>query len=208
MEWRLVLSDQRPEVLEPWRLQFAEIPEAEVLAADPLEAPGDALLVPGNSFGFLDRGFELRVVDAYGFEVQDALRAKIRSAFFGEILVGQAVVVETPKAPRPIVYAPLWRIPSRLEGTVNVYLAVRGALLALGREGAGEGAKRLVVPALGIGPPGELHPGVSARQARYAYEVVAGRRGFGDKNLSQIARRQKKLQSIPGSLRGEDAADS
>lgn len=207
-EWQLVLCDKRPEVLQAWRLQFAELPGNEIVEGDPLEAPGDAILLPGNSFGFLDVGLELKVVESWGFCVQDALRKRIREEFFGELLVGQAIALGPPEVPRSLVYAPVWRVPSSLEGTVNVYLAVRGALLALRGESRGGSPRRLVVPAIGIGPPGSLHPGISARQTRYAFEVVCGLRGFGDKNLSQVARRHKKLQSVPGSLRSEDTEEA
>ncbi len=207
-DWRLVLCDERPEVLEAWRLQFAEVPGTEIVEGDPLAAAADALLLPGNSFGFLDVGLELEVFETYGIAVQDALRKKIREDFFGELLVGQAIALGPPDAPRALVYAPVWRVPCPLEGTANVYLAVRGALLALRGGTPGGTPKRLVVPAIGVGPPGGLHPGISARQTRYAYEVVCGLRGFGDKNLSQAARRHKKLLSVPGSLRREDSEEA
>jgi O-acetyl-ADP-ribose deacetylase (regulator of RNase III) len=204
-----------PEVTRAWSAQFVELPDVEVRSADILEVEAGALLLPGNSFGFLDSGLELQVVERFGFEVQDRLRQRIRRDFAGELLVGQAIPLELPSLPWRVAYAPIWRTPGSLEGTVNVHLALRGAMLALeaaARAAAPEGSSDsqgpplvLACPALGCGPPGELHPAISARQLRYAYEVCAGHRGLGDKNLSQLARRQKKLQSLPGSVLRESS---
>ena len=50
-----------------------------------------------------------------------------------------------------------------------------------------------------------MHPLISARQIRHAYEQATGLRGFGDKNLSQLARREAKLRSLPASARDEES---
>ena len=196
MSLKLLLCDQDPQVLDAWKLQFAKRPEVNILEGDPLETPADALLLPGNSFGFLDRGIGLRAVETFGWEIQDELRDRIRRDFAGELLVGQAIVVRLPSV-RPIVYAPIWRTPQALTGTVNVFLAVRGAFLALGADPTwGEGGV-VAAPGMGVGAPGELDAKISARQIRYAYEMATEQRGLGDKNLTQLTRRQHKLQSVP-----------
>jgi O-acetyl-ADP-ribose deacetylase (regulator of RNase III) len=194
----MLLCDQEPDILAAWREQFARWPEVEIVEGDPLRAGAEALLLPGNSFGFLDGGLELRAVETFGWGLQDELRRRVRTEFDGEILVGQATVLRLGDLPRPVVYAPIWRTPASLVGTVNVFLAVRGALLAASKASEPAPIPRLVVPALGVAAPGELDPRTSARQIRYAYEMALGHRGLGDKNLSQLARRQRKLQSVPG----------
>jgi hypothetical protein len=87
-------------------------------------------------------------------------------------------------------------------GTVNAYLALRAALLAIRRLRSAAGAPNiasLAVPGLCTGAGG-MNPHVSARQLRYAFEVSTGKRGFGDKNLSQLTRREAKMKALPGSL--------
>ena len=204
MAVKLILSDPSEQVVEAWKAQFVKWPEVEVRSEDILQTQADAFLLPGSSFGFLDRGLELRVVETYGWEVQDQLRATIRGEFEGELLVGQALVLRVPSMPRPLVYAPLWRTPRSLDGTVHVFLALRGAFLAIKRDAARPAIETLAVPAVGVAPPASLDPRISARQIRHAYEMAAGHRGLGDKNLSQITRREHKLQSIPGAGKEED----
>src|SRR5688572_8340629 len=177
-EPRLVLVDRDPAVLEAWRYQFARWQEVEVREGRLLDTDDAALLLPGNSFGFLDTGLELEVVEALGPEIEEEIRSRIRKEHHGELLVGQALVVKPPRGGRTVVYAPIWRTPRRLQGTVQPYLCLRGALLEVIRAGAG--LPSLAVPALTGFERGDLDPRIMARQCRYAYEVVTGRRGTGD----------------------------
>jgi len=200
---KLVLCDQDPAVVEAWKLQFLKRPEVEILTEDPITTSADALLLPGNSFGFLAGGLELRTIEQYGWEIQDELRDTILTDFDGELLVGQAVILRKESLPWALVYAPVWRTPAPLEGSVNVFLAARAAFLALSKDEASPPDTTLAIPALGVGDPGQLAPAVSARQVRYAYEMATGLRGPGAKNLSQCTRRQRKLQALPGANRTE-----
>jgi len=199
---KLILCDQNPATLDAWRSQFQKRPEVEVRSEDILETAADAIVVPGNSFGFLDSGLGLRVSNAYGWGIQDEIRRRIDEDLDGELLVGEALVLRQPAFPRAIVYAPIWRTPRRLEGTVNVFLAVRGALLAVAKDAAPPPLEAVALPPLGL-DEGEIHPHTSARQIRYAYEIVTGQRGRRVKNLSQQTRRERKLVSVPkGALEG------
>ena len=54
----------------------------------------------------------------------------------------------------------------------------------------------LLVPGLCTGAGG-MHPRISARQIRYAFEEVFGLREPADHNLSRMARREKKMRSMP-----------
>jgi O-acetyl-ADP-ribose deacetylase (regulator of RNase III) len=207
MKTRVVLCDRRRDVVEAWEAQFAELPEVERHQGDVFLSEAAALVLPGNSFGFLDRGLELQLCERFGWEVQDRLRELIRSRHHGELLVGQAAALPleadregTPRY-RWLIYAPVRRTPQRITGTLNAYLAARAAfLLAAGAEAPIE---RMIVPGLGTGEEGLL-PLISARQVRYAYELASGKRGPGDKNLTQLMRRERKLKSLPRQARGEE----
>ena len=204
MNLKLTLSDADTKIVDAWKSQFGRLPEVEIRTEDLLQVPADAFLLPGNSFGFLDSGLELRIVETFGWEVQDEIRKKIRTEFDGELLVGQAVILRLPSLPRALVYAPIWRTPRPLAHTVNVFLAMRGAFIAIKKDAT---LQSLVVPGMGATGPHGIDPRISARQIRYAYEMANGQRGLGDKNLSQLHRREKKLQAIPGAEK-EDADEA
>jgi hypothetical protein len=85
-----------------------------------------------------------------------------------------------------------------VKDSVNAYLAGRAAFAAL-RDFQGPGGERiasLACPGLCTGE-GKMHPLVSARQLRYAYEEALGLREVVMDNLSRLARREKKLKEIP-----------
>lgn len=203
---KLILCDKSQEIRDAWKGQFWKRPEVEIREADPLDTTAGALLVPGNSFGFLDSGLALRVMETAGWELEAQVRERIRRDHDGELFVGQALLLEVPALPRPIVYAPIWRTTCRPGPSVNAFLAMRGALLALRKGECSKHVESLAVPALGIAVPAlgiaGLDPRVSARQIRYAYEIASGVRGPADKNLSQQMRRERKLERLPGV--GED----
>ncbi len=206
------LIDRRSDVVAAWNYQFEDIePAPDVLQGDVFEVSADALILPGNAFGFLDRGLEMEVCEHWGFEVQDLIRDTVRGEFHGELLVGQAARIPLERdGYRYLIYVAQSRTPGRLEGTLGAYLAARGALAAV-RDAPQGTISSVVLPGIGTGKAG-LHPAVSARQVRYAYEIHAGLRGFGDKNLTQLARRQHKLLSLPKPLReiaaeGENASN-
>ena len=225
LEIELILADTNPEALEAWRHQFAprfteippvespdaespasEIPSVEICDCDFLEVDADALIVPGNSFGFLDSGVELRVSERLGMELQDRLRNRIRAEFSAELLVGQALIVDLSPSEPAIIYVPIWRTPQDIETTVNVFLAAKGAFQALSDSNRPT-LKRIAVPAMGIGVPGRMDPFISARQFRYAYEIAIKKRSRGGKNLTRLIRRERKMKTVPGTAAPDDVSD-
>ena len=196
-EIRVVLCDRNEAVVSAWREQFDECPEVVCQQGDILEADAQALALPGNAFGFLDRGLGLQVCERFSWELQNTLRETIRTRFHGELLVGQATFTPLEGSFDHLLYTCIYRTPQSTGETINAFLAARGVFLALGDPEAPE-VKSIALPGFGTGSGG-LHPLISARQVRYAYEIFSGRRGLGDKNLSQLARRERKLRSFPRS---------
>ncbi len=229
LEIKLVLADTNPDALEAWRHQFApkftesppaessdvespdgespalELPSVEIHDCDFLDVDADALIVPGNSFGFLDGGVELRVSERLGMELQDRLRGRIRADFSGELLVGQALIEDLIPSEPAIIYTPLWRTPQDIETTVNVFLAAKSAFQALADTNST--LKRIAAPAMGIGVPGHMDPFISARQFRYAYEIAIKRRSRGGKNLTRLIRRERKMKTAPNTATEEAVSD-
>jgi O-acetyl-ADP-ribose deacetylase (regulator of RNase III) len=204
---KLVLCDNDPAVVAAWRSQFERHPQVEVIERSILEAEADAVVSPGNSFGFMDGGLALKFCEKFGFGIQEEARRAVRERFRGEMLVGQAEVLPTGGSPAHLIYAPVQRTGGSIADTVNVYLAFRAALAAVeefNRIRGGEPIGKVACPGLGI-LAGGLHPLVSARQMRYAFEEASGLRKKGDLNLSKLARREKKLKEMPGSVESEEA---
>lgn len=177
---KIILCDLRPALAACWRTRFDGLDDVEVQQGSIFEVNCDAIVSPANSFGFMDGGLDLAISEFLGWHVQDRLQAKIRDRHHGELLVGQAEIVQTDHERIPhLIAAPTMRVPMILGATMNPYLAMRAVLLLVlhGRLEDGRAVSDVVrtvaVPGLGTGV-GKVPSGICARQMRAAYDAVVG----------------------------------
>lgn len=173
---RLSLCDTSEDVARALAAAFAGVAAAEVLRGNLLDVGCDAIPSPANSFGDMGGGIDKHIDDLSGGEAQRAVCAVIAEQFLGELPVGMAVVVEVPARRFPlIVAAPTMRTPGNVAGTINAYLAMRAALVAvLHHNASGRRITRhLAVPGLCTGVGG-MPFGEAAQQMRAAYDNVIG----------------------------------
>lgn len=133
----------------------------------------DAIVSPANSFGDMGGGIDLAYLRHFPHGLEARLQDAIRADCFGELPVGQALVVATADAAIPwMICAPTMRVPAAIAGTLNVYVAFRAALVAALRHAAG--IDSLLSPGMGTGV-GAMPPQRAARQMRAAWDaIVAG----------------------------------
>lgn len=89
------------------------------------------VVVDGNSFVLSNYHDPVLLQDMpNGASMDGVLRQIIGTSYFGELHVGQALIVETPVEDRKyLVYAPTRRVPSNdISDTTNAYFAFRAAL--------------------------------------------------------------------------------
>jgi O-acetyl-ADP-ribose deacetylase (regulator of RNase III) len=116
------------------------------------------------------------------------LRELLAERHFGELPVGQAVVVPTGHESIPfLVSAPTMRVPSSISRTVNVYLAFRAALIAVIAHNGADGPPigSLLVPGLGTGV-GDMPPARAARQMKLAYRTIIKGDARKERNVGAI----------------------
>lgn len=175
---RLSLGDLSPAVARALADAFADADEVEVVEGNLLGLDCDAVVSPANSFGDMGGGIDKAIDDFHGGKAQDAVRAAISERFFGELPVGMALVVELPAPRLPfVVAAPTMRVAGAVAGTINAYLSMRAALVAvlLHNSGGGRPIRGLAVPGLCTGVGG-MDPAEAAEQMRAAYDSVVGGR--------------------------------
>ena len=154
----------------------SDLTAVEILHGDLLRVRCDALVSPANSFGDMSGGVDKRIDDHFHGEAQRAAVEAIRTEFLGELPVGAALVVPLPHPRAPLlVVAPTMRVPGNVANTLNAYLAMRAALVAVTRHSQHSERKitRLAVPGLCTGVGG-MTPGLSALQMRAAYDAIVG----------------------------------
>jgi O-acetyl-ADP-ribose deacetylase (regulator of RNase III) len=151
---KLYLRDRNEALTKEWEKYFEEEEDVHVSCGD-IFAPGehmgvDAIVSPANSFGFMDGGIDYIYSEFFGWRMSDELRVLIHQNHYGELLVGDAQVVDirNTKSNTPIPYlicAPTMRTPVDVSKTVNAYLALRGTL----REAKKHEINSILCPGLG-----------------------------------------------------------
>jgi len=129
---RLILVDRTPRMAAAWRDAFAEDNRVEVHEDDYFVHSADAMVSPANSFGIMDGGLDLAIRNELGLRVQQRVQRRIVEAHHGELPVGAAEIVSTDDVRWPwLIAAPTMRAPELVGNTLNAYLALRAALLAI-----------------------------------------------------------------------------
>ena len=106
-----------------------DVPQIEVFRGDILDSGCDVVVSPANSFGFMDGGVDLLFSRYFGWGVQAELQQKLQKRPLGELLVGEALAVETNDVDIPyLISAPTMRVPDVI-GFENISLACRAAII-------------------------------------------------------------------------------
>lgn len=145
---KLLVCDRNEEFIQ--QLNFLNNdPDLFAKHGDILSEPADAFVSPANSFGHMDGGIDLYYTECFGWHLQERLQKKIKETCnFNELLVGQAISIETDNANFPImISAPTMRMPEKGIPVYNVFLSARAAIYkALELK-----LNKIVMPGMGTG---------------------------------------------------------
>ena len=136
---KIYLRDKNSQMTEAWNHYFADNENFHISCGgifdsgifDSTEHMNcEGIVSPANSFGFMDGGIDYVYSEYFGWEMSEELRRIIHCSHDGELLVGNAAVVEIGNGFKYLISAPTMRVPMNIANTVNVYLAFRAALTA------------------------------------------------------------------------------
>lgn len=178
----LILTAVEKSLADAWEKFCGDLDFVTVHQGSILDLTCDALVSPANSFGFMDGGIDALYLNHFGAEVQRRVRQLIFTYHHGELLVGQADVVETGDHKIPfLITAPTMRVPMNLADTVNPYLAARAIFLlvsygvfssgAFSGEKIADHIKTIALPGLATGV-GKVGYNTCAHQVRAAINDV------------------------------------
>ncbi|MBW8685235.1 macro domain-containing protein [Chitinophaga rhizophila] len=173
---KYILIDTNPKLVDAWREFFAAAPDVTIMEGDITQLSVDAVVSPANSFGFMDGSLDYALSERLGWHLEKELQAKIKASPEGELLIGQALVLETGDQQIPyLISAPTMRIPTNfnIDTSVNAYLAMKALLIAANRHNS---IQSVAIPGLCTGV-GRMPPVIAAKQMFYAYEeIVSGKK--------------------------------
>ncbi|WP_086932856.1 macro domain-containing protein [Agarilytica rhodophyticola] len=159
-----------------WKKYFDRVEGVEIIDGDILKEKADAIVSPANSFGYMDGGLDLKYSKYFGWDLETKVRDVLEKEHFGELPVGNAIVVNTGRQDIPfLVSAPTMRVPSDVSETVNAYLAFKAVIQSCLLHNKGNTLKinTVLCPGLGTGE-GKLPAEKCAKQMYVAYQTVLG----------------------------------
>jgi O-acetyl-ADP-ribose deacetylase (regulator of RNase III) len=175
---QIILSAVENSLADAWEKFCGDLDFVSIHRGSILDLYCDAVISPANSYGFMDGGIDGLYLDYFGREIQARVRRQIYDHHRGELVVGNADIVETgdPKIPFLII-APTMRVPMVLYDSVNPYLAARAIFLLVSSgiflSGTYQGKKiegkvqTIAIPGLGTGV-GKVGYNTCAHQVRQA----------------------------------------
>ena len=108
----------------------------------------DAIVSAANSFGIMDGGSDLAIVNMLGSAIARRVKENVERFYNSELPVGSAFSLEINHPQyKWIIIAPTMRVPKNIANTDNVYQAMRAIL----RQMKEHGIKDVVMPILGTG---------------------------------------------------------
>ena len=179
---RLVLCAIESPLANAWEKFCGDLDFVTIHRGSILDVTCDAVVSPANSFGFMDGGIDAIYLDHFGPEIQLRVRRQIYDHHNGELIVGNADIVETGDTEIPfLIVAPTMRVPMVLRDSVNAYLAARAVFLLLAKgcfvSGQYKGNKvadhvpTVALPGLGTGV-GKIGFNTCAHQVRTAINDI------------------------------------
>lgn len=166
----LILCDYNPILCTEWEKNFKNEPKVQIVCGDfksVLEY--DCIVSPANSFGIMDGGFDLALVNYFGNELMKRVQDKIGAEYAGEQPVGTCLIVETGNKKHPyLAHTPTMRIPRIIREYDTVYNAMRAMLLTVRKH---SDIKTVLCTGLGMAT-GKVPATIAARQMYLAYKSI------------------------------------
>lgn len=169
------ICDSKKELCEILAKKFEHENLIEIINGDIFKEKSDAIISPANSFGDMGGGIDKLIDNYYYNEAQEKVINQIRTTHFGELPVGNAVILNMKsKNFKYLIVSPTMRIPGRLrKDTINIYLSMRAILVEVLKfnEQNKDEIKRIILPGLGTGIGGLSYEECS-NQMYKAYENI------------------------------------
>src|SRR5688572_23643489 len=168
---KIILCGLDHKLLQAWRQFFSDEKEVSIVEADITTLECSAVVSPANSFGFMDGGLDYALSERFGWDLEKKLQKQIKELPEGELLVGQAILMETGDAEIPfLISAPTMRVPTNfnIDTSVNAYLAMKAILIKAKNDNR---ISSVAIPGLCTGV-GRMQPMIAARQMFQAYKEI------------------------------------
>lgn len=169
---KIILVAPNAELCKNWEIYFQNLPNIEIVQGYFQNLPEfDCMVSAANSFGLMDGGVDLSIIDFFGQKLMGQVQHCIIQEYLGEQPVGTSLIVETQHPKHPfIAHTPTMRLPMPISHTDNVYVAMWAMLLAVRKHNRHHAIPIEVVACPGLGTAtGKMSFEEAAKQMAFAY---------------------------------------
>ncbi len=170
---QLILVDPKPAQCDAWKACFENLPNVQIVRGYFEQLPEfDCIVSAANSFGLMDGGIDLAIVQFFGRQVEKKVQRHILDHYLGEQPIGTSFIIETGHEHHPfLAHTPTMRSPMTVQYTDYPYLAMWALLLSVRQHNQQNDKKitTIACPGLGTGT-GRVAPNEAARQMAAAYQ--------------------------------------
>lgn len=168
---KLILCDTNKVLCQQWNKYFCKIKDVTIVNDTFTNLQEfDCIVSPANSFGLMDGGFDLALINYFGYVLMQNIQKQIIADYAGEQPVGTSIIVETGNKKHPYcAHTPTMRVPQVIKGYDTVYNAMRAMLLAVSKH---KDITSVLCPGLGTAT-GQVPIEIAAKQMYLAYENIA-----------------------------------
>ena len=169
----IYLLDTNKNMVKAWNKAFKEDKEIKVVEDNFIHFMNTndvkCIVSPANSYGIMNGGYDLAIIDYFGESLQKEVQKKIKQDFYGEQPIGTAISVNIPgsKTNQVLIHVPTMQTPKPVKDDNIVYQCMRVALM----EALKLKVKSIAIPAFG-GGTGNLSANVIAKRMEEAYEQI------------------------------------
>ena len=170
---KIILVDRKQDLCRAWQEEFQNLPNIEIVQGHFEKIlKFDCMVSSANSFGMMDGGVDLDIVNFFGQTVMDNIQSLILRDYLGEQPVGTSIILETGHPEHPfIAHTPTMRVPMPIAHTDHVYSAMWAMLLAVHHHNQTANQKINIVACPGFGTStGKMPYAEAALQMAMAYK--------------------------------------
>lgn len=184
------LVDRSQDMCDAWTTEFMYCDDVIIYCDDFFSPETDCIVSPANSFGFMSGGLDGVITKVLGPQIEKKVQDRIANTSIKELLVGDAIIVETDNEKIPYcISAPTMRVSMAIDNTVNVYLASKAIFSLLL---SNPQIKIVTISGLGTGV-GQMPYEVCAKQMKQAYKEVWLNEGVPTESLYYEVKKQNYL---------------
>ncbi len=170
---KLILVAPKVELCRSWESYFQGLPNIEIVQGYFQNLSNfDCMVSAANSFGLMDGGVDLAIIDFFGQKLMQSVQANILQKYLGEQPVGTSMIIKTEHPKHPfIAHTPTMRLPMQISHTDNVYVAMWAMLLAVREHNQNNAQAIEIVACPGLGTAtGKMPFSEAAQQMALAYQ--------------------------------------